>query len=60
VRRIGFLVEKARTREGLYYHLDRPIGDESDPAVALLLEPLAFVCRETDDAQILEADCFAI
>ncbi|HIG56211.1 MAG TPA: hypothetical protein EYG11_17170 [Candidatus Latescibacteria bacterium] len=55
LRGTGFLVEKARTREGLFYRLESPIGDESDPAAALLLEPLAFVYRETGDAQILEA-----
>lgn len=55
LRGTGFLVEKARTREGLFYRLESPIGDESDPAVSLLLEPLAFVYRGTDDAQILEA-----
>ena len=50
-----FLAEEGRTAEGLFYHQERPNADRPHAATALLLEPLAFVYRETGDAQILDA-----
>ena len=55
LRGTHFLVAEGRTREGLFYHRESPAAAEPDPAAALLLEPLAFVYRETLDAQVLEA-----
>ena len=49
-----FLTAEGRTAEGLFYHQERPNADRPHPATQLL-PPLAFVYRETGDAQILDA-----
>ena len=55
VRGARFLAAQGRTAEGLFYHLESANANNPDTAAALLLEPLAFVYRETGEPQILDA-----
>lgn len=55
LRGTHFLAEKGRTAEGIFYYKESPIGNKPHPSTALLLEPLAFVYRQTGDPQILDA-----
>ena len=55
LRGARFLAAHGRTAEGIFYYKESPISARPHASTALLLEPLAFVYRETGDIQILDA-----